>query len=154
MQKHARMLAEMRQLCCMELPQALLIPEFLRFLGQCVPSLATAAVFLDDSGNVERLYSDNLSLLRAGRQFAEEHANSKDEEAAWGHGNLTQFVSKGTVENAWYVDSIMTRSHYYNQVVRPFGIRHQMRAGFHTKTGVSGALFLARDVSAGRYLGA
>jgi DNA-binding CsgD family transcriptional regulator len=144
-------LIQLRQLCCLGLPQETFMPEFLRSLEKSIPSLYTAAAFLDDRGAVQRIYTEHPTLAEAGQEYAIRHANSEDESRAWGCGTIAQSVRAGAIENAWHADTDMTRSVYFNEVVRPFSIRHQFRAAFRTSTGLGGALYLARGKSDGHF---
>jgi DNA-binding CsgD family transcriptional regulator len=140
-------LVQIRQLCCLELPQETFIPEFLRSLGDAVASEYIGAAFLDDHGAVQRVYTNHPVLDQAGRQYASRYANSDEEKLAWAYGTIAQTVRAGLIENAWHVDASMVRSNFYNEAVRPFGIRHQLRAAFRTKMGLGGALYLTRGQS-------
>lgn len=121
----ARTLASIRQLCCMDLPEALFIPRFLEALKDWLP-VHNAHFYWADPVTLQpaNYYGDGFGQMDTVRQYTNRHSQTEIPGLTVAFPSLMRHLHSGTFgcEGPGVQDYL--RSEMYGEVMRPFDGRY------------------------------
>jgi hypothetical protein len=141
--KHARDIAHIRQLCCLGLGGEIIMPALSQALRKVIPSSTYSFFWVNESGNVTKIYQEPFTPELAELYFAEFY--NKRELNAW--PGVQKYMLEGA-DTGWNLANIdkkrFYRSDFYNVCLRPRNSYDPMYARIRDGGHLVGAAVLSR----------
>ncbi|MGE5096246.1 MAG: helix-turn-helix transcriptional regulator [Betaproteobacteria bacterium] len=143
--KQSAVRARIRQICCLGLPSELLMASLLPALRELVPSDSAAFFWVDARGEMRNMYAERMLPPDAMSLYFERYYDGR--EASFRRA-FRQRASEPDGVLATTPDAEMTRSAYYNEILRRLDAHHVLYGIVREQGAALGQLSLYRSQEA------
>ena len=116
-------LSKIKHVCSIGLNSHQLIPTSLKLLRSYVPGSTNMFGWVDDSNELDYIYSENVDFYRILPRYFLEHKNGHLDPVFDGWSKSIQFRNTRRLDELWKVSrSDFLKSRFYNEIFRPIGV--------------------------------
>jgi len=142
--KFSSTIADIRQLCCMGLDGATIMPALFEYVQKIVPSHFQVFLWADRNYEVSNMFTPDMpSVAKIAQLYLDEFANKKEKEVKPAFSEIMRSV-RGTVRWERFQTRRFFRSDFFNLVLRPLEARHMLGTVVHDRDRALGELMLWR----------
>lgn len=142
--KFSSTIADIRQLCCMGLDGATIMPALFEHVQKIAPSHFQVFLWADRNYEISNMYCPEMpSVAKIAKLYLEEFVNKKEKEVKPPFSEIMRSM-RGTLSWERFQTKRFFRSEFFNSVLRPLEARHMLGTIIHDRDGALGELMLWR----------
>ncbi|MBK9443469.1 MAG: hypothetical protein IPN53_20095 [Comamonadaceae bacterium] len=134
--------AYFRQYCAIGLDDRIVMPTLMQAMHQIVPSNFNVFWWAGESGEVSGFHTENPNAIPAAKRYMSEFANKREMKSV--SMSFGQHVKQHNVRNAAQLGSALFESDFYQELLKPVGIRTLLRASVKPTGRPGGSVMLTR----------